>query len=822
MIQLSPQNVQLNSRARNKEEAIRAAGRVLIEAGNIEPGYVESMLGREKQANTYLGNGIAIPHGMKEDRELILNTGVSVVQVPDGVEWNPGQTVRLVVGIAARSDEHLGILSALTDVLDDPAKAERLAKTNDPADVIAGLTPGAPSKPPAPAEQLVDVHHVDVKVLSDAGLHARPATFLVDVAKRFESEIRVQHGAKIANAKALASLLKLGVESGGTIRILASGRDARAALAALKEAVESGLGEEEEVKEPAAKAIAWTPKPSVRAITGVAASPGLAIGRLFQFQANQILVKDTPRDPDNEKTAFKQALETAREQLGAIHDVVQERSGKSEAAIFRAHQELLSDSDLCGEVSSLIDDGHSAAWSWQHAIETRIADLRQLQSERLAGRAVDFHDVGQRVLRLLAGTEQGDQHLPEEPVILVADDLTPSDTARLDPKSIMGLCTALGGPTSHTAIIARSLGIPAVVGAGAVVLEQKDGITCILDGAAGRLYPGPDVADLESAKNFQIELQHQRDEEFETRYQPAILTDGHRVEIVANIGKVTEAAAAVEAGAEGVGLMRTEFLFLERATPPSEEEQFEAYTTMTRALNRLPLIIRTLDIGGDKVVPYLSLPKEDNPFLGVRGIRLCLRRPELFAPQLRAIYRAASTGPIKIMFPMVSTFEELREAKEMAEEVRKNVGAPAVEIGIMVEVPSIAVMAGEFAQEVDFFSIGTNDLTQYALAIDRVHPALAKQADSLHPAVLRMIDLTVRAAEAAGKWVGVCGGAAGDPRGAVILAGLGVRELSMSLPSIAAVKAHLRGISYAKAKAFAKKALACKTAAEVHALSLPA
>jgi phosphocarrier protein FPr len=243
---------------------------------------------------------------------------------------------------------------------------------------------------------------------------------------------------------------------------------------------------------------------------------------------------------------------------------------------------------------------------------------------------------------------------------------------------------------------------------------------------------------------------------------------------------------------------------------------------MTRALNRLPLIIRTLDIGGDKVVPYLSLPKEDNPFLGVRGIRLCLRRPELFLPQLRAIYRASSTGPVKIMFPMISTFEELREAKGMAEQVRKELGAPPVEIGIMVEVPSIAVMASEFAQEVDFFSIGTNDLTQYALAIDRMHPALAKQADSLHPAVLRMIDLTVRAAEGAGKWVGVCGGAAGDPRGAVILTGLGVRELSMSLPSIAAVKAHLRGISYANAKAFAKQALACKTAGEVHALPLPA
>jgi multiphosphoryl transfer protein len=822
MIHLTQKDIQLHARPRNKEEAIRAAGQVLVEAGNIAPGYIESMLGREQQANTYLGNGIAIPHGMPKDRELIHRTGVSVVQVPDGVEWNPGQMVRLVVGIAARSDEHLGILTALTDVLDDPAKAERLAKTNNPDDVIAGLTRERNGKSATPAEELAGACHVDVKVACSAGLHARPATFLIDTATRFESEIRVQYGTKIGNAKALGSLLKLGVESGSTVRILASGPDAQAALLALKQAVESGLGEEEEMEAPAAKVSAWTPESSGHAITGVAASPGLAIGHLFQFQVNNIVVKDAPRDPDTEKSAFKQALETARDQLGAVYDAVQTRAGKNEAAIFHAHQALLSDSDLCGEVFSLIGDGHSAAWSWQRAIEERIADLRKMQSERLAGRAVDFHDVGQRVLRLLAGTEHGEFHLPEEPVILVADDLTPSDTARLDPRRILGLCTALGGPTSHSAIIARSLAIPAVVGAGAVILEQPDGTTSILDGTTGRLYVEPDAADLESARKFQTELQRERDEEFETRYQPAILTDGHRVEVVANIGKASEAAAAVDAGAEGVGLMRTEFLFLERTKPPSEDEQFEAFSTMTGALNGLPLIIRTLDIGGDKVVPYLSLPKEDNPFLGVRGIRLCLRKSELFIPHLRAIYRASATGPVKIMFPMIATLEELREAKEMAEQVRKELKVAPVEIGIMVEVPSTAVMAGDFAQEVDFFSVGTNDLTQYVLAMDRVHPSLAKQADSLHPAVLRMIDLTVRAAVAAGKWVGVCGGAAGDPRGAVILTGLGVRELSMSLPSIAAVKARLRGISLAKAKAVAKQALACKTAGEVHSLPLPA
>ncbi len=820
MIKLTSQNIQLHATARNKEDAIRQAGRVLIEGGFIDAAYVESMLGRELQANTFLGNGIAIPHGMGKDRELIRKTGVSVVQFPDGVEWNPGQTVRIVVGIAAKSDEHLGILAALTDVLDDSATADRLAKTKNPADIIDGLTRREEAEAAPHAEALAGAHHVDVKLTAAAGLHARPATFFVDVAKEFESEVRVQFGAKIANGKAMASLLKLGVGGGETIRILTSGPDAEDALRALKAAVESGLGDEEEV-EAHGETQAWTPESHGRAITGVAAAPGLALGRLFQFQETRIVVSDQPGEsPEAGKRDFENAIATAREELGQVHDSVKARGGKGEAAIFRAHQALLDDADLRGEVTGLIDAGHGAAWSWQQAIERRVTELRELENERLAGRAADFHDVGQRVLRLLAGADHTEIDLPDEPVILVADDLSPSDTAKLDPKRILGICTASGGPTSHTAIIARSLDIPAVVGAGAAVLEQTDGIICILDGGGGRLFVEPNNADLQSARSFQIDLHIRRDKEFESRFEPAMLTDGHRVEVVANIGKAAEAAQAVDAGAEGIGLLRTEFLFLERTRPPSEEEQFKAYSTMTKALNGLPLIIRTLDIGGDKVVPYLPQPKEDNPFLGVRGIRLCLRKPELFLPQLRAIYRASVTGPVKIMFPMIATLEDLRAAKEIAEQVRAELGVPPVEIGIMVEVPSAVAMAAEFAKECDFFSIGTNDLTQYALAMDRMHPALAKQVDGLHPAVLRMIEQTVRGAESAGKWVGVCGGIAGDPLGAVILTGLGVAELSMSIPSVAAVKAHLRGVSLAKAKTIARRALACATADEVHALGL--
>jgi phosphotransferase system HPr (HPr) family protein len=383
MIQLTRQNILLRAEALNKEEAIRTAGRVLVEGGYIASGYVESMLGRELQANTYLGNGIAIPHGMGQDRELIKQTGVSVVQFPSGVEWNPGQMVYLVVGIAAKSDEHLGILAALTDVLDDAALAERLAHTNDAAEIISALTRQTVAAPASStAEELAGAHHVDVQVAEGAGLHARPSTFLVDVATQFDAEIRIQHGARIANAKALASLLKLGVEGGETIRIIASGPDAEAALKALKEAIESGLGETEEKEAPVATLL-WQPESNVRAIMGVSASPGIAIGRLFQFQATRIVVTDRPSsDAQAEQRQLEQALEAAREQLAELYDAVAARSGKSEAGIFRAHQALLDDEDLYAEVRALIEGGHSAAWSWQRAIDERVAELQQVNNER--------------------------------------------------------------------------------------------------------------------------------------------------------------------------------------------------------------------------------------------------------------------------------------------------------------------------------------------------------------------------------------------------------------------------------------------------------
>ncbi len=826
MLALDAKAVRVGSNPHTKAEAIRQVGELLVEAGHIDPGYVASMLAREKIANTFLGNGIAIPHGIPKDRELIRKTGVAVLQVPLGVEWNPGEMVHLVVGIAAKSDEHLEILANLTDVLGEPEEAAQLAKTTDAGRIAARLSGGAASAaaaasaPAAVVEDLGD--GFDVTIDNPHGLHARPATAFVNLAKSFQATVRVRHGDKVADGKSLISLLQLGAEKGAKLRVSADGADAAKALATLKAAIEKGLEDEAQAAADAALPIVDTRQTiryEARTVAAISASPGLAIGPIRQFVRAKIVVEATARDPAAELKKLDRAIESAKRQLEDLFDEVWKKSGPAKAGIFKAHAEFLEDPEMLDAARSLIREGRSAGWAWQHIYEDRAGILASMKDAVLAARASDLRDAGRRVLKLLAETIEDEPQLPDQPVILVADDLTPSDTARLDPKFALGLCTAGGGPTSHTSIIARSLDIPAVVSAGDSVLGLTDGTLAILDGNGGLLVIEPTEADTAQARQALVDHQTQRDAERKACYKPAIMTDGARIEVVANISDVAEAAAAVEAGGEGVGLLRTEFLFLQRDSAPSEDEQFETYAAMTKALNGLPIIIRTLDIGGDKEVPYLQMPAEMNPFLGERGIRLCFARKDLFRTQLRAIFRAAATGPVRIMYPMIATFEELQKAKEITEEVRTSLGADPVEIGMMIEVPSSAVMADVFAPEVDFFSIGTNDLTQYVLAMDRLHPQLAKQADGLHPAVLRMIDQTVRAADAAGKWVGACGGVAGDPLGVVILSGLGVHELSVSIPSIAAVKAQIRGLSREKTRALAQRALACRTAAEVRALA---
>ncbi|QGY40433.1 phosphoenolpyruvate--protein phosphotransferase [Pseudodesulfovibrio cashew] len=823
MIEMSKGNIVLGAEPSGKLQAIEQVGEILVREGFIRPAYIDSMKRREEVANTFLGNGISIPHGLPENRDDILKTGVAVLQVPNGVTWNPGEIVHLVVGIAAKSDEHIEILTNLTHVLDDAETVENLTATNDPADIARALSgdAGAKSRPGPVLDVSGFDHSVDVPVINPHGLHARPATFFVDIAKQFESEIYVEYDGRSGNGKSLASLLKLGVSSGKTIRLHGKGADASQALAALKDAVDAGLGEKEEEKSVAQAAHGWVPSEVKRTVPGCTASPGLACGPIRQFTHRRIVVEAVAKDPEFEISELTHAIASAKSNLRLLYNEVRSRSGEPQAAIFRAHEAFLDDPELLAETRDRIKNGNSAGYAWRQAIEDRVRAMEQHDDEVLAARAMDLRDVGRRVLRHLAGVLQDEPFTTDKPVILAAEDLTPSDTALLDPARILGFCTASGGPTSHSAIIARSLGIPAIVAAGPAILRIEDGTMAILDGDSGNLYLEPSQADIAAAEETRQRIEEERNEEYRTRYEPALTLDGERVEVVANIGKANEAAKAVEGGGEGVGLLRTEFLFLDRETPPDEDEQYQSYKAMVEDLNGLPIIIRTLDIGGDKAVSYLDLPAEDNPFLGERGIRLCLNRPELFLVQLRAIYRASKHGPLRIMFPMIATLAELEAAKRLAEKARIEVGADPVPIGIMVEVPSAAVMAVEFAREVDFFSVGTNDLTQYVMAMDRVHPTLAMHADSLHPAVLRLIDQVVRAADGAGIWTGVCGGLAGEPLGAVILAGLGVKELSMVIPSIASVKAKLRSISMEQARELAQQALACSDNNQVRALKLP-
>jgi phosphocarrier protein FPr len=818
MLELSPGQIELGASPKTKQEAIQQVARLLIQHGNIDPRYVDSMFEREKVANTYLANGIAIPHGMPENRELVLKTGIAVVQVPDGVEWNEGEFASLIVGIAAASGEHLGILRKLTGVVSDEEEAARLSATADKLDIIQSLT-GA--RPETPAQNNISdfEKYFDAVVINATGLHARPATELVNIAKRYQAQVKVRSGGLVVDAKSLVNLLKLGAVKGAAIRVSAEGTDADEALAALKDAIESGLGEEETHTAPLNRdRLNWQPKTTVAYAEGVPASDGIVVGPICQYTPKEIKVEDSPSSPTSGKKQFKNAIEAAHKELTKLYDEVKVRLGSGQASIFLVHAEFLQDDELLQETEKLIAEKHNAAWAWQQTIQIRIDQLKKLDDPVLAGRAMDLSDICQRVLRHMLGIADESPSTSHIPSVLIADDLAPSDTANLDPDLILGFITAKGGPTSHTAIIARAMGIPAIVAAGEKVLEIENSTNCILDGFNGKLYLNPLAEEIASAQELHEEVERQLNADFAERLSPADTTDGHNVEVFANVNRVADAVKAIEYGAEGVGLMRTEFLFLESGKTPTEDEQYEVYRDMAKALNGAPLTIRTLDIGGDKQVPHLDLPKEDNSFLGIRGIRLCFARPDLFLPQLRAVYRATKEANIRIMFPMISTVEDVEQVLEITEKIRAELNAPKIEIGIMVEVPSAVLLAEHLAKLVDFFSIGTNDLTQYTLAMDRVHPQLAKQADALNPAVLRMVDLTVKAATKEGKWVAVCGGAASDTKGASILVGLGVKELSVTVPAIPTIKAHFRKTSLTDLQVLAQQALACRTAAEVRAL----
>jgi phosphocarrier protein FPr len=663
------------------------------------------------------------------------------------------------------------------------------------------------------------------------GLHARPARVLVDTAKKYQASISLQHGSKLVDAKSLISVLTLGVRTGQKIQFQISGVDEDAAATDLTLAIAEGLGEgppnaeisptarqeKENIRQDTTSALLQSELPA-HVIRGVAGAPGIIVGPVYRYVRPEITVQaEHTAGVEQEQLRLQKALATAREQLTALETKLLAQDKLTEAAILEVQHGILNDLTLIGTVQKAITTGYGAAEAWQTVVSEQAQLMAKLADSILAERAADLWDIHERVLALLTGVSERQALELETPAIIIAHDLTPSETASLDPTKVLGFCTAVGGSQAHTAIIARALGLPSVVGAGLDILEVSSGTQVVLDGNQGLLIVDPNELIVEKAQTLRLRELAQKEALLQDAAMSATTVDGHRVEIAANIGSLADAQQAVKFGAEGVGLFRTEFLFLNRVVAPTEEEQFQIYRAVAEAIQNQPIIIRTLDIGGDKPIPYLNLPVEANPFLGQRGIRLCLAYPELFKQQLRAILRAAAatTGKLRIMFPMVSDLAELLAAKALVEEVRSELGVASVEIGIMVEVPAAALNADSLLAEIDFFSIGTNDLTQYTLALDRTHPLLAKHADGLHPAVLRLIAHVVKVAHAANKWVGVCGELGMDTQAVPILVGLGVDELSVSTPAIPAVKAQIRGLTLEYCHKRAQQALSCATAAEV-------
>jgi phosphoenolpyruvate-protein phosphotransferase len=658
------------------------------------------------------------------------------------------------------------------------------------------------------------------------GLHARPAAVLSSTAKTFKSDIRLQLGDRSANARSVTSLMALETARGDKVVLVAKGPDAREAVNSLTPMIAEGLGDEGcvPVSAPATMTEAPIAAPAPRKdadpnlITGVAASSGLAVGEVCQVRHVEIQVKELGGAPDRERRLLDDAIDKAAGQLEALRAQLHGHKEQEKAAIFAAHSELLEDPDLIEIATSAIAKGKSAAFAWKSAVKAHADRLASLRNQLLAQRANDLRDVGERVLEILTGIKRKAPSYPAN-AVLIAEDLTPSDTAAMERGKVMGFATVRGGATSHVAILARSLGIPALAGIEARALELPNGTPVILDGSKGTLRLNPSPKEIEKLREAQIRHEQQRKEDLAHALEPATTTDGRNIEVAGNIGGLKDAGEVAQLGGDGVGLLRSEFLFMERSAPPSENEQFEEYKAIALAVGAdRPLIIRTLDVGGDKPLAYLPIPREDNPFLGERGIRVGLDRPEILRTQLRALLRASKFGKLRIMFPMIATMAELLDAKAILAEEAGSLGIPPMPCGIMAEIPAVAVMAEVFSEEADFFSIGTNDLTQYTLAMDRGHPKLAPKVDALNPGVLRLIALTVEGARKHKRFTGVCGGIAGDAQAVPILVGLGVDELSVSLPSIPTIKAQVRRLSYADCKELAQRALNCRTGDEVRAL----
>ncbi|HEY2480695.1 MAG TPA: phosphoenolpyruvate--protein phosphotransferase [Caulobacteraceae bacterium] len=647
------------------------------------------------------------------------------------------------------------------------------------------------------------------------GLHARPSALVAAEAKRHHAEITLSAAGRSANAKSPVAIMALGLGSQEQALIMATGPDAEAAVTALADLIERRLPPE---PAPAVPAIAPRPSPPQSPpadglLMGTSAAPGLAIGSAARLIPAEPTVIEQSRGAEAEILALGQALETVRARLTA-----QAASGpREQREIVQAHLAFLDDQELMAAAHATISGGASAGIAWRRAMNTQIETLRGIADAHIAQRADDLIELERAVLMALSGEGESRQLLPDNAIVL-ADELGAGQLMSLE-GHLAAICLAGGGPTSHVAILAAAMNIPAVVAIGQSLAGVPDGATLIVDGATGEVRIAPHAAELEAAQTRLAAIQAHRHDSRLRAAEPCRMADGTRIEVFANLGSQADAAAAVANGAEGCGLLRTEFLFLERVQAPDEDEQAQCYQAIATALEGRPLVVRTLDVGGDKPAPFLDLPVEENPALGLRGIRVSLWRPEILRAQLRAILRVRPHGQCRILVPMVASLSELTQVRAMVEAARVEMAYEGpVQIGVMIETPAAAVTADLLAVEADFLSIGTNDLTQYVLAMDRGNPQMAASVDALHPAVLRMIAQTTSGARVHGRPVAVCGGLAADAAAAAILIGLGVSELSAPPAVAPEIKAAVRALTMVTCEALAARALACSGPGEVRAL----
>lgn len=659
-------------------------------------------------------------------------------------------------------------------------------------------------------------------VTNPQGLHARPAARMVRLARRFQARISVENvtrGAEPVDAGGISGLLGLGARKGHQLRIRCEGPEAEQALAAVLRFVEEGYGEGPEVSVtdrgiPAPE----HPSPHDGAIRGLAASAGIAMGPLAKLHRERATETGSRHvdDPPAEWERLRAALRGVREEIRGLASWARAHTGENEAGIFDAQLLVLEDSELTARVSHLVMEQRlSAETAWQSVTDELAARIGALEDSYLASRAVDITDVAERVLDKLSGAGTAAPVL-HRPSILTARDLTPSEVQHLDPAVVLGLCLEMGSSSAHSIILARAMGIPAVVGLGPQLAALPEGTMVALDGEKGAVWVSPpaDLADaLEAARGTWLAA---RTSARLQRSLPARTHNGERIRVLANISSVAEAAEALDQGADGVGVLRTEFLFLDRATPPDEEEQYNAYRTIAEVMGDRPLVIRTLDIGGDKPVPYIDAGEEANPFLGWRGIRLTLARQDLLRTQIRAILRAAAGHNVEILLPMVSSLEEVRQVRAI---IREQVPFQSdVPLGVMIEVPAAAAVADQLAREASFFSIGTNDLVQYAMAADRTNPRVAPLADPFQPAVLRMINQVLQAGKQAGIGVTLCGELAADPLATPLLIGMGLREFSVSAKLIPELKRAVARTETTAAENISRIALTLESAPAIREL----